>query len=385
MFIVETEGSFRNGSLNLSLTKAPEHYPVTVFLSTRFSKVNIAPRSFTFTNKTWDIRVPINVWPDDDHLFRGTVRHDLIWTRLVSRDPLYQRDFMAAIGQDDYEQVNVTIIEDDFVELVFYSNYVQLPTWLSNALKNDNHTKDVDYDSTVVIDEGSSVATFRLSLGSQPRSEVQVTPNPSGDLTFIPTNVTFTPDNWADHVLVEMHHKDNDVYQHHHYELIVFNVTAVNDSYYEALRPLPLAVGIIDDDEPGITVSITDGRAHNNDNDDIVGLHPNVTQATLKVALTGAPTDHVNMTLSGYENISLGVTALSFDAYNWYTPQVVKVNVTDTTMGRLLASTDTYVATTIEIYANSHDEHYHGITEYLDVVISTTESTLAPPEVTKLR
>jgi hypothetical protein len=64
--------------------------------------------------------------------------------------------------------------------------------------------------------------------------------------------------------------------------------------------------------------------------------------------------------------------SLLFTEFDWYVPQYVYVNA----WHRVEAQ---YLRSDIEFYTNSHDEHYHSVYNYLEILVSTTQSVIEPP------
>ena len=223
--VTVTEGSASIASFEVTLTTQPT-VAVTVNVRLRPSPVLlVTPAALTFTPGNWDTAQTVNVnassYQDADVIPLVGLQVELV---AVSTDGDYDR-FTA--------KVDVTVEDDDSHDL---PDLIATPGSLS------------------IAETGS--ATFTVSLTTQPSSDVTV--NIASDdpttVTVTPTPLTFTPGNWATAQTVTVTGvNDADTSDE---ALSVTLSTTSPDSDYDSLT-YPVAVTVIDDDEPALVVSET--------------------------------------------------------------------------------------------------------------------------------
>ena len=181
----------------------------------------------------------------------------------------------------------------------------------------DNDGRGIELpEGSLTLDEGGN-ATYDVSLATQPRGTVTVTPSVSGnrDVTVTPARLTFTASGWdtAQTVTVEAARDDDavaDTAELRH---------SASGADYGGVRALPLAVEVRDNDEQGVTVDPASG----------VQLREGG-RVTYTVVLDTQPTGTVTirpaLAVGSDGDVRVSPSALSFSTSNWKTPKTVTVS-----------------------------------------------------------
>ncbi len=263
-----------SASIRLSLMSKPsDDVRITVTLSTD-SDLTVTPFVLIFTPDKWDQEqeVILNAADDPD-----------------SNDEEEILTFIASGGgyAGIAETVSVTII--------------------------DNDAKGINAPVLITIDENAS-ETFNIALVTAPSDEVMVTvPSPVGDLTAMPTRLTFNPNNWAVPQPVTLWAASDDDFLDDH---AMLTLTAIGGGYAGVTRIVDVQVRDIDD--AGIDaldeVTMIEGDA-----------------VPLPVRLLAAPSGHVEIRFTGHigTQLVLDKSLLTFTQANWNIFQTVTLTATE--------------------------------------------------------
>lgn len=185
---------------------------------------------------------------------------------------------------------------------------------------------------TTVVSESGVTDTYQIQLTQPPTSNVTVSFLGSGGQVLAvdvanPANnfVTFTPANWNVPQTVRVL-AVNDSAEESYHRATIRNVSSSADPRYNAVGMPRVAVGIVDDDYPGVMLVPTDGATTISE-----GGPPDY----YDVVLTKKPDQNVAIQL---EHVSQQLTAVNdadgsntlvFTATNWNLPQRVRVTAID--------------------------------------------------------
>ena len=103
--------------------------------------------------------------------------------------------------------------------------------------------------SEVAVTEGGADDSYTLVLTNAPTQDVTVTPTatPSGELSFTPSSVTFTPSDWDVAKTITVSAINNPTYQGTRGATISHQITTT-DPHYSTITPASLTATITDDD-----------------------------------------------------------------------------------------------------------------------------------------
>jgi hypothetical protein len=190
---------------------------------------------------------------------------------------------------------------------------------------------------TQIQTEEGGVAAYGVRLQAAPSSDVQVAMPTVPGLTFSPSSLIFTPQNWATQQTVAAQSSDNSTINAPITYTVIHTTTSL-DAAFNGLSVAPVSVLITDNDSVNVlsepqNLNITEGQS-----------------ATYTVQLTAQPTATVEMGLFFYDNdIDVTPVSVTFTSENWNVPQTITVSVPDnftvqppfsTQIGYALTSTD---------------------------------------------
>ena len=163
------------------------------------------------------------------------------------------------------------------------------------------------------VTEGET-GQYTIVLDTQPADDVTVTiqvPD-NADIEVDQTALTFTADNWntPQTVTVTADHDDDAVTD----DLLTLTHT-VSGGDYEGVKIADVEITIIEDDTPGVIISITALEVTEGET------------GQYTIVLDTQPADDVTVTIQVPDNADIEVdqTALTFTADNWNTPQTITV------------------------------------------------------------
>ncbi len=163
----------------------------------------------------------------------------------------------------------------------------------------------------VTVQEGGASASYSVSLGVEPSSNVVVqTASDNADVTTVPASLTFTPDNWQTPQTVNVRAAhDGDVGDD---TATISHTVSGADEYSSTGAPVRVAVS--DDDAAGVTVSTTSLSLNEGE------------AATYTVVLDAKPNGQVLISpFAQHSEISAEPWTLTFTPDNWATPQTITV------------------------------------------------------------
>ncbi|MCW2829787.1 MAG: hypothetical protein JWP31_479 [Aeromicrobium sp.] len=169
--------------------------------------------------------------------------------------------------------------------------------------------------------EGAATDSYGLALATQPTSDVTVTIAGTTQVAAAPTTYTFTPANWATAQTVVVTAVNDLVDETSPLAAVVSHTLASTDGAYSGLAAPSVSVGIVDNDVAALDITATGGTS---------AVTEGSTIDTIDVKLATQPTAPVTVAVSGDSQV--GVTAgsaLTFNATNWNTAQVVTFEATD--------------------------------------------------------
>ena len=239
--------------------------------------ISVDKTALTFTADDWNTpqTIAVTAAHDDDAVADdpGTITHT------VSGG-----DYDTVIAAD----VEVTITEDD--------------------------TPGVSVSLTALtIKEGDS-QSYTVRLDTEPTADVivEIQAPENADITVDQTALTFTADDWntPQTVTITAAHDDDAVVDD---PVVLMHTVSGGD--YEGLAAASVEVTIIEDDTPGVSVSLTALTITEGDT------------GSYTIVLDTEPAADVTVEIQAPENADMAVdqTALTFTADNWNTPQTVAV------------------------------------------------------------
>ncbi len=223
---VVTEGGTSDSYL-VALSTQPSS-AVTVTLSVNNAQLGSDKTVLTFTPVNWNTSQVVTVTAVDDHLDEGLHLSQISHTA-TSSDPdyngLYVPDVVLSIVDNDTSGVSV--------------------------MRTDGSTG---------VTEGGAGDTYLVVLNTQPSASVTVTlVVPTAQLGATPTNLTFTPANWANAQTVTVTAVDDNIDEGTHIALITHAVTS-SDPLYDGISMAGVVVFVTDND-PNVVVDNNDGLA----------------------------------------------------------------------------------------------------------------------------
>ena len=266
-------GSEPEGTVTVSIGVIPLVLP-TVFPSPPTFDVTVSTTSLSFSSSNWSVPQTVTVRvAEDDH-----VSGDLEYT-IAHR--------VGGYG-------NVTTA-DDVVVL---------------AVDNDSPSVTVT-PTALAVDEGST-GSYTVVLTSNPDLTVTVTPKPdpdNADVTFTPTSLSFTADNWSTEQRVTVSAADDP-------DALDESATITHEvsGYGNVTSADAVTVTVRDDDSDGVTVTPTALTVDEGES------------RSYSVSLQSNPDGEVTVTPSSSNpDVILSPAGLTFTANNWQVAQLVTV------------------------------------------------------------
>ncbi len=273
------------------LNSAPAAGTVTVQLASGdSSEGTVSPLTMTFSSANFNIPQVATVSGANDAIDDGNQVFSILTSVSASGD---LTNYPLALPIPDPQ---VTCLDDDSAALVLA----------------------VTGGSTVVNEAGTTNDTIRVSLASEPTSDVTISAAPDTQVTVAPASLTFTSANWMTPQNFTVTAVDDSLDEGDSHAAVV-SLTAANGGY----TGLPIAtadVVVLDNDVSSIQVSAISGTV-----DEAGGT------ATFQVRLATIPSAAVAIAVSSGdpgEGTVLPVT-LSFSAADWNVWQTVTVTGED--------------------------------------------------------
>ena len=168
---------------------------------------------------------------------------------------------------------------------------------------------------TLSLVEGSS-GSYTVRLAFQPSTRVTVDVTGGGDVTVIPTSLTFSTTNWATARTVTVRAaEDSDTTDDT--QTIRHAVDSGSAPEYAGLSIDSVAVTVTDNDAPGVSVSRSTLRVNEGGS------------GTYTVRLASQPTAGVTINVAGGGGVTVVPTSLTFSTSTWNTPQTVTVRAAE--------------------------------------------------------
>lgn len=278
-----TEG--QNTSYTFVLTSKPTTalvVDVTVLEAGLAADVILHPSNLTFLPESWDTAQKIRVTAsqdsvDEDQMEKLTLIHIL----RDSADPVY--------GElDDVVPVDVTVIDDDVIDVLFTRSAYQS------------------------VEEGSEIQLGIVSLASVPSTAVTVSVASSAAVTFRPSTLVFEASTWNVGQSIAVIAIDDDVDDDVDEILatVSLSTTSVSEEWV-LTNVLTATVTIVDDDEAGVVLDLATNVVHEGDNG---------SNATLSLQLSSAPLSRVVARLSSAPGVAVAPRFVEFEEHNWNAP-----------------------------------------------------------------
>jgi len=247
-----------------------------------------APATLTFTAANWNAPQTVTVTGVDDAVADGNQTYTIVL------DP-------ASSGDGDYDGLDPTDVE---------------------VRNTDNDSPGVTVTlSDAVSDEGGDTASIRVVLNSRPTDDVTITPMSldTSEGTVVGGALTFTFDNWDAPQTFSVRGEDDDVADGNQVYEIGYDITSV-DSGYDGLVAPRSPLQNLDDDSPGVLVTITDTMSGEDG-----------ATAEIEVVLQSEPMNDVTIALTSTDATEGTPRSASvmFTTANWSSPQTVLIDGVD--------------------------------------------------------
>ena len=286
---ITESGADNSFKYTVKLTSEPTGTVTVTPASSPAGLVTVSPTPLTFTTTNWGTTQEVTVTAVDDDVDDATDRTGSV-THAVSG-----ADYATGVTAGS---VSVTLTDDD--------------------------TKGVVISETAITlaESGSgSSALYTVKLSSKPSGTVTVTPSVTGGVvTFSPSSLSFTTQNWGTTQEVTLTAIDDDVDDA---SARTGSVThAVSGADYVGVSAGTVNVTLTDDDTKGVVISET-----------AITLAESGSGNSLKytVKLSSKPTGNVTVTPASSPAglVTVSPTPLTFTQSNWGTDQEVTVTAVD--------------------------------------------------------
>jgi hypothetical protein len=271
-------------------------FDVSIALSSSdMNEGTVSPSSLTFTSINWSSPQTVTVTGVDDAVSDGNQPYTIITDSAVSSDTSYD-------GLDP-DNVFLTNIDDDSAGITVTPN------------------------AGLVTTEDGIEASFSVFLNSAPTSDVAITlsSNDTTEGTVSPSNITFTPANWAAQQAITITGIEDALQDGNQLYKIVLDPATSFDSNYDGLDPSDVSVTNNDNETPGFTIAPSTNWSNR------LFTSEGGVEATFSVVLNSAPSADVTLPLSVSDTseASINKTSLTFTINNWNAPQTVVVSGLD--------------------------------------------------------
>ena len=199
------------------------------------------------------------------------------------------------------------------------------------------------------LNESGDGDSFTIALSMQPSADVTITltDNDSSEISYNPTPLTFTPDNWDTPQTVDLSAPEDNIKDGNQTTLLTLTSTST-DTASNGLSTSTEVVTVDSATEPGVTIT-----------DAPVSLMEGGDSQTLSFVLDTRPAAGTVVTITLSDNdsseISYSPSTLTFTSSNWNTPQTVTVYGVDDTL-----SDDNHAFSVTLGSVTSSDANYAG-------------------------
>jgi large repetitive protein len=274
-------------SYGVVLTSEPTA-PVTVTIGTDGQSTPSPGTVLTFDATNWFVAKTVTVNAADDFIDEDGPHPSVLTHTVTSGDLVYHGIFAA--------DVPITVADNDIASVVLSESGV---------------------DTSVV--EGGTGDELFLQLDTQPTAPVTIDlTDLTGELTFSPSTVVFTPANWSLPQEIGVAAIDDPDYESTHSGWIDFTVTS-GDPAYQGWSIPQIVVPITELDYPEIIVTPTGPTTDVNEGG---------AQDTYDIVLTTRPSAPVTVELTGDAQAVAMPGTITFTAANWNVARTVTVAAT---------------------------------------------------------
>ncbi|MCL4207829.1 MAG: DNRLRE domain-containing protein [Pirellulaceae bacterium] len=311
-----TNESGQTATITMVLDTQPAGDVTIDLSSTNPDEGTVSPPALVFTSTDWNVPRMVTVTGVDDAAADGNIAYSIVST-VISTDPIY----------DGIAVAEVPVINED----------------------NDQPVITVSPFAGLVTSEAGGTATFSVRLNQQPTHDVTVPvlSNEPGEGLSSPASLLFTPANWATFQTVTITGVDDAVDDGDVSYTVAVGPAASSDAAFHGLTGPAVQVTNQDNDVAAVVIErsgiLTTSEAGGAD------------QFTLR--LGSQPLADVSIEFASSQPSEGIVTpiALTFNSWNWNTPQSVTVTGVDD----LVADGDT--AYSVVVTVSSTDPVYDGI------------------------
>ena len=179
-------------------------------------------------------------------------------------------------------------------------------------------------DAATVVREDAGADSLRVVLDSPPSTDVVIAVSSDGTAaTASPSELRFTPEDWATPRIVAVSAKDDPAVDGDEVSLVTLAIdAAASDSAFHGIPAKTVEVTTLDDDHAGLFVGETGGVT-------LVAEHGTTDELT--VTLAAQPLSPVVLSVSSDDpgEATVAPSVLTFAPADWSTPQVVTVKGVD--------------------------------------------------------
>ena len=220
-------------------------------------------------------------------------------------------------------------------------------------------------DGSTTVSESGTTDTFTVVLDSAPLTDVviTVTSGDTGEATVDLATLTFTPTNWATAQTVTVTGVDDLIVDGSQTTTITLSIDAANsDDAFDSLADQTVLVTTTDNDQPGFTVTESDGSTT---------VSESGTTDTFTVVLDAAPLTDVVITVTSGDTgeATVDLATLTFTPTNWATAQTVTVTGVDD----LIVDGGQTTTITLSIDGADSDDAFDSLADQT-VLVTTTDN-----------
>jgi len=329
--ITESDGSTdvsedgAGDSYTVALTSQPAA-DVQISLATPDGQLHVTPTVLTFTTINWATPqvVTVNALDDDlaEGLHSGAVAHTATSTDLNYNNILIP-DVIASITDNDTAGVEIT-----------------------------------ESDGTTNVSEDGATDSYQVVLTSEPTADVRIDLTPDSQVGVVPTVLVFTSADWYIPQVVTVSAVDDGVPEGSPHTGTVSHSASSLDPNYSVIFVRDVTASITDNDPAEVRITESDGYTEVSEDGDVDAYD---------VVLTMQPTAPVVVTCTPDGQLDMAPIQLTFNQFNWSTPQQVVVSALD---DAVLEGPHTG---TITHSVSSTDANYDGIA-VADVTVNIVDN-----------
>ena len=258
---------------------------VTVAITSPDGEINASPATVTFTPTNWDQPQFVTISAVEDGVADNDQGTNFTVAVSDSSDPNYSSE-LGTIS------VPVNVIDSGNVSGIVIT---------SSGGNNQ-------------LNEGGDGDSFTVALSMQPSADVTITltDNDSSEISYNPTTLTFTPDNWKTPQTVDLSAPEDNIKDGNQTSLLTLTSTS-DDAASNGLSTSTEVVTVDSQTEPGVTIT-----------DAPLSLMEGGASQTLSIGLDTRPAAGTVVTITLSDNdsseISYDPTTLTFTSDNWDAP-----------------------------------------------------------------